>query len=79
MYNCPCKARVSCVAQDGVRYHRVERNEGSFRRTVTLPDGVDPSKILCTFQNGVLTVRIPKPHADENLEEFIVNIVPPLD
>ena len=42
-------------------YYRVERSFGSFRRTLTLPEGVDPEAVGATFDNGVLEVRIPKP------------------
>ena len=42
-------------------YHRFERRFGSFRRSLTLPDGVDPKSISATVSEGVLEVRIPKP------------------
>jgi len=42
-------------------YYRVERSSGSFRRTLTLPEGVAPDAIKATFDRGVLEVRIPKP------------------
>jgi HSP20 family protein len=42
-------------------YHRVERASGSFSRTLTLPDGVDPEQVEARFENGVLEVRVPKP------------------
>jgi HSP20 family protein len=42
-------------------YVRVERAFGSFRRSLTLPEGVDPEAVKATFDNGVLEVRIPKP------------------
>ncbi len=42
-------------------YYRVERAVGRFSRSLTLPDGVDPDSIEAQFENGVLTVRIPKP------------------
>jgi HSP20 family protein len=40
---------------------RVERGSGAFRRTLTLPQGVDPDAMEATFTDGVLEVRIPKP------------------
>ena len=40
---------------------RVERSFGAFRRTLTLPAGVDPEAINAAFDNGVLTVTVPKP------------------
>ena len=42
-------------------YHRVERAFGSFSRSLTLPEGVDPEAVQASFDRGVLEVRIPKP------------------
>jgi HSP20 family protein len=42
-------------------FYRVERAFGSFRRSLTLPEGVDPNAIDASFDKGVLEVRIPKP------------------
>jgi HSP20 family protein len=42
-------------------FYRVERSFGQFRRTLTLPDGVDAERIEAKFDKGVLEVRIPKP------------------
>src|SRR5215204_1546006 len=42
-------------------WYRIERSYGSFNRSLTLPDGVDPDSISAEFDRGVLEVRIPKP------------------
>jgi HSP20 family protein len=42
-------------------WYRIERSFGSFSRSLTLPDGVDPDRIKASFHDGVLEVRIPKP------------------
>jgi HSP20 family protein len=42
-------------------WYRIERSFGSFSRSLTLPDGVDPDRIQASFSHGVLEVRIPKP------------------
>jgi HSP20 family protein len=42
-------------------FYRMERSFGQFRRSLTLPEGVDAEKIAATFDKGVLEVRIPKP------------------
>src|SRR5918999_6392808 len=42
-------------------WYRIERSFGSFSRSLTLPDGVDPDRIEASFSHGVLEVRIPKP------------------
>ena len=41
-------------------YHLSERRYGSFRRTFSVPAGVDANKIEATFKKGVLTVTLPK-------------------
>ena len=42
-------------------YVRVERAYGAFRRSLTLPEGIDPEAVTASFDKGVLEVRIPKP------------------
>ena len=42
------------------RYHLVERTYGTFSRSFQLPQGLDESKIEASFDNGVLTVHVPK-------------------
>ena len=42
------------------RYHVLERTFGSFSRSFTLPRTVDGSSIVATFDNGVLTITLPK-------------------
>jgi HSP20 family protein len=42
------------------RYHIVERSYGSFSRSFQLPQGVDEDSIEANFDNGLLTVRVPK-------------------
>jgi HSP20 family protein len=41
-------------------YFMSERHYGSFQRSFTVPDGIDPEKIEAAFKNGVLTVTLPK-------------------
>ena len=47
-------------ADEKRRYHLFERFYGEFRRTFTLPRAVNADKVTATFENGVLTVRMPK-------------------
>jgi HSP20 family protein len=42
------------------RVHRYERTYGTFERTFTLPATIDASGIKATYDNGVLTVTLPK-------------------
>ena len=41
-------------------YMRRERYEGEMSRSVTLPSGIDASKVQASYQQGVLTLRVPK-------------------
>ena len=42
------------------RLHRSERTYGSFERVFSLSNAVDPSGITASYDQGVLTVTIPK-------------------
>jgi HSP20 family protein len=42
-------------------YYRLERATGAFSRALSLPEGIDADAVSAQFDNGVLTVRIPKP------------------
>lgn len=41
-------------------YHRVERTYGTFTRTFTLPTQVEADKVMAAFENGILTITVPK-------------------
>ena len=41
------------------QYHHVERRYGSFSRSFSLPQTVDPNKVSAEYKQGVLTVKIP--------------------
>jgi HSP20 family protein len=41
-------------------YHRVERSYGSFVRTFALPRSVDSEKVSAQYQDGILTLTMPK-------------------
>jgi HSP20 family protein len=42
------------------QYQRVERHFGSFSRSFTLPAIVDASRIVASYKDGVLTIRLPR-------------------
>jgi HSP20 family protein len=52
--------RSSERQEDGEEYVRVERAFGNFHRTFTLPDAVDPDRVEATYDEGVLTINVPK-------------------
>jgi HSP20 family protein len=42
------------------QYHHVERRYGSFSRSFSLPQTVDPNRVSADYKQGVLTVRLPQ-------------------
>ena len=50
-------------AEQGRNYLRRERRYGSFTRQMTLPTAVDTNNVTATFENGVLTLEMPKKEA----------------
>lgn len=55
--------REISAESDRVSYHRKERPEGSFNRTLTLPYEFDTSRVEARCTTGVLTVTLPKHEA----------------
>ena len=45
---------------DEKNYYRFERHYGKFERSFGLPETVKPEKVSASFNNGVLTVTLPK-------------------
>lgn len=48
------------VEQQADKVHRYERTYGTFERMFSLPSTVDADRVQATFENGVLTVILPK-------------------
>lgn len=44
----------------GEQYHRVERGYGAFRRSFTMPATVDGTRVTANYQDGVLSVTLPR-------------------
>lgn len=44
----------------GTDYHQLERSSGSFSRSMCLPDTVDSKLMKTVYENGVLTLTLPK-------------------
>jgi HSP20 family protein len=41
-------------------YHRRERESGTFRRVIVLPQAVDASKVVASYKEGVLEIVLPR-------------------
>src|ERR1700730_16020849 len=41
------------------KFHRIERSFGNFRRSFTLPEDADSTKVTAEFRDGVLKVHLP--------------------
>ena len=50
-------------AEQGRNYLRQERRYGSFTRQLSLPMAVDTNNVTATFENGILTLEMPKKEA----------------
>jgi len=48
---------------EGSDIHRSDRFVGKFQRTLTLPSQVDVDKVKASYQDGILTVTLPKSEA----------------
>lgn len=49
---------------DEIGWHRRERPQGTFSRTVALPFRVDRDKVTARFENGLLEIEMQQPEAD---------------
>jgi HSP20 family protein len=52
--------RKIAEAEEGARYHRREREAGTFSRMIGLPGEVDTDKVEANLENGVLTIVVSK-------------------
>ncbi len=52
-------AHRSARSADSVQWLTSERFFGTYRRQLSLGEGIDTEKISATYENGVLTVTIP--------------------
>ena len=53
-------------------FHFVERSYGTFQRPLRLPFPVDPEQVKASFENGVLTVTLPKTAQQERVRRIQV-------
>ena len=59
---------------DTQNYRRVERRYGNFQRKFALPPEVETDDIKAEFNDGVLTLSIPKPEAVKPTEVPITTV-----
>lgn len=52
--------RLPEQTDEDVRYHRRERGCGKFARSIQLPFAVDANKVEASFENGVITINLPR-------------------
>jgi HSP20 family protein len=57
---CITGERKKEMEEKGKRYHRIEREYGSFMRSFALPDDADGSKVNAEYKDGILKVHLPK-------------------
>lgn len=49
------------------RYSRKEFTYQNFNRSFTLPENIDQEKIAARFENGIVTIELPKREAPEKV------------
>ena len=54
---------IDAAKEGEMRLHAMERVQGSFERSIKLPQYVDGERISAEFTNGLLTVTVPKAEA----------------
>lgn len=52
--------RKITAEDEGARYHRREREAGTFSRVIGLPAEVDSDKVDAKLENGILRIVVPK-------------------
>jgi len=62
--------------ETGEGYRHSERRYGRFSRSVSLPEGVSPEDVRCTFQNGVLEITMPAPQRVERSRRIEIQGAP---
>ena len=54
------KAHEEESEKEGKKYILRERRSASFSRTFSLPDGIEENNLEAKFENGILSIRLPK-------------------
>ena len=53
-------SRKTATEEEKEGYILKERSEGSFYRSIRMPSAVDANKATSTYENGILTITLPK-------------------
>ena len=67
------KEEVKSEAPEANKYHRREFRSASFKRAFTLPRNADKDQINASYENGILTLTIPKKEKDDTQKTISVN------
>jgi HSP20 family protein len=59
-------------------YHRIERSYGSFTRSFSLPNTVNPEEVKAAYAKGVLTIHLGK-RAEARPKQIKVDITPEIE
>ncbi len=51
--------------KEGEVYHRQERAHGKFSRTFRIPFAIETTKVMATYERGVLKVELPRAESDK--------------
>jgi HSP20 family protein len=57
---------------DKENFHYVERSYGSFQRSLRLPFAASPDEVRASFENGVLTITVPKSAQQERSRRIAI-------
>lgn len=52
------------------KHHVQERYYGEFQRSINLPDNIDSDKIEAKYNNGILSLNIPKKEKDNTTKKY---------
>ena len=55
--------RKIAAVEESARYHRREREAGTFSRMIGLPGDINPDNVDAKLENGILTVEVAKAEA----------------
>ncbi|AKQ47501.1 heat-shock protein Hsp20 [Rufibacter radiotolerans] len=57
--------------EDKENYHKREYNYSSFSRSFTLPENLKPEEIKAHYENGILSLTVPKKETADNSKQRI--------